>query len=140
VHVAEAFAVELADLALQIGGLLADDMRTELPVGTRFVAFAADLLAGIEDDGDGECMIFPREPHQMRAVLLAHIGGVDNHQLPPLQADFRYGVDQRERVRGGVEAVLIVLDETTAGVRRDHLGRFEMPPGEGRFARAGCAD
>jgi hypothetical protein len=140
VHIAEAFPVERADVALQIGCLLTDDMRAELPVRARLVPLPANVFVGIEYDGDAERVVFLGNPYQMRTVFLAHIGCIDHGQLAPLQADFGDGMHQGERVGGGVQAVLVIVDETAAIVRRDHLGRLEVSPREGRLPRAGRAD
>ena len=140
VDMAEALAAQRAHAAPQGHGLVADDMRAEGAVGAALVAGAADLLAGVHDDGHGQGMPTPRHLQQPGAVLGADIGRVDHGEAPGLEPQVQDGVDEAECLGRGPLVVLVVGDEPAADVGRDDLGRLEMPPGKGRLAGARRTD
>ena len=140
VDVAESLLVEAIDVAFERAQLVADDVRAELAVGAQLVALMRDLLARVDDDGDGHRMVALGQPDQLRAVLLAHVGRVDDDQPAALQARLGDIMDELEGVVGRVVAVLVVVNEAARGVRRHDLGRLEMPRREGRLAGARRAD
>ena len=127
-------------LRLRTRHVVAHHVRPVLPVRPRLVALEADVLAGVEHDGDRQRVIFPDEAHEVRPVLLAHVGGVDDGELAPLQPRLGDEMEQREGIGCRVEAVLVVLHHAAAGVGGDDLGRLEMPVRERRLAGAGGAD
>jgi hypothetical protein len=88
VHVAETLLVDAADVAPQARHVVAHHVRAVLAVGPPRIAFAADVLAWIEHDGDGQRVVFLGDAHELCPVLLAHIGGVNHDDLAPLEAGF----------------------------------------------------
>ena len=115
-------------------------MDAEIAVGAALVALEADALRQIEDEGDGQGMIFAGKGDQRLARLRLDVGGVDDgqlHALKPLGGD---EVKQRESVFGRGLIVLVVGDESSAEIRRDDFGGAEMLLREGRFAAARRAD
>jgi hypothetical protein len=116
VHVAEAFLVDAADVAPQARHVVAHHLRPVLAIGPRLVALMADILAGVEHDGDGQRVEFLGDARQLRPVLLAHIGGVNHDDLAPLEAGLGDDMQEGEGIRRSIEAVLVVLHHAAAGI------------------------
>src|SRR5262245_44724171 len=85
-------------------------------------------------------MVLAREVDERLARLALHVGGIDDGEPPAPEPLFGYVAKRVEGVRGRRLVALIVGDETTEGIRGEHLGRLEVAPGEGRLARAGDSD
>ena len=116
VEVTEALLVDAADIAPETRHVVAHHMRPVLAVGPRLVALVADVLAGVEHDGDGQRVVFLGDAHELRPVLLAHAGGVDDNDLAPLEAGLGDDVQEGEGVSRGIETVLVVLHHAAAGI------------------------
>ena len=134
-------------LALQAGEAAADFLhhalrhgRAEIAVGPGAVALDADIGAGVDDDGDGQGVVAPRQFDPAPAIGGADIGGVDNGEPAVLQPFAGNGLDQVEGVGGCRLVGLVVGDEGAAVIGRDDLGGQEPARGEGGFARTGGAD
>ena len=120
--------------------MVAHHVRAEVAVGTGRVALLAEALRQVENDGDGESVVLAGEAHEVGAVLRADVGGVHHGQASPGEALAGDELDQFEGVPGGRLAVGVVAHHAAGRVRRDHLGRREVPAREGGLARAGRTD
>lgn len=76
----------------------------------------------------------------LTAILGPEIGRVNDGQQAVLQSLASNVIEEFERVTGRCLIVLIVGDETSAVVRRQHLGLFEVLARERRLAGARHSD
>ena len=76
--VAKSFALQSTERTAQALRVVAHDMRPEVPVRARGVAFMADGFGQVEHDGDAQTMPSPRQLHQRLARFRLNIGGVDH--------------------------------------------------------------
>ena len=90
--------------------MVANDVRTKLPVGTKHVAVLAYALGEIEDDGLCKEMELLRQRDQRLSCLRLHIGGVDYRQTTtsePLAHDLMQKI---EGISGRRLVVLVIGD------------------------------
>ena len=136
VHAVEPLAPQTLQGFVQLGALLAHDVRAEAAVLPRAVALLADRLRHVEHDRDREQIVFPGELDERASRLALHVGRV-HHREPRLrQTTAGDEVQDRERVHGRALVVLIVGDQAATEVRGDHLRRREVPARERALARA----
>ena len=140
VDVPEAFASEAPQRAMQLAPLVADDVRTEVAVGSRSIAVVAHALGQIENDGDGQHVVLAGERHQRLARLRLDVRGIDHRQLGAGEPPRGHEMQRRKRVVGRRLVVLVVRDERAEGVRRHHFGRLEVFAGKRRLAAPGRSD
>ena len=116
VHVAKALALQPLERALELPGLVAHHVRTEVALGARRVARQAERLGQVEDDSRREAVIGTGELQQGGAVFAAHAGGVDDGQAPVLEPFRRDVAHQLEGVFRDGEVVLVVANGGAASV------------------------
>ena len=136
----EALASEPAQRTMQLAPLIADDVRTEVAVRPRSIAFVADALGQIQDDGHRQDVVFARKRDERLARLGLDVGRVDDGELPTRQPSRRHEVQGGKGVVGRRLVVLVVRHERAEAIRRHHLGRLEVLAGERRLAAPGRAD
>src|SRR2546425_11657306 len=95
----EAFAFQTPDRATELRSLLADDVRAEVAVGSGGVSFDAELLGNVEDDCHGEDMLGAGQFHEGAASLALDVGGINDSELPCLEA---LGRDEVQDFEGGL--------------------------------------
>ena len=137
VDVAEALASEPAKRPVQLAPLVSDDMRPEVPVRSRSIAFVADALWQIENHRDRQNVILAGQRHKRLACLRLDVRRIDDRELGPGEPTGRHEMQRRERIIGRRLVVLVVRHERTEGVRRHDLRRLEMPLRERRLATPG---
>ena len=138
--VPEALLAQPPERPPQLRGLVADDVRAEVPVGPVPVPLLADPLGHVEDDRHRQAVVLPGQLDQRLAGLGLDVGGVDDRQPPqgePLAGD---EPEHLEGVPGDGLVVLVVRDHRPAGVGREDLGGLEVLAGERALARAAGAD
>lgn len=141
VHLAEALALQAADRSPQFTDVALDDPDRHVgPVGAGRVALGAHLLGHVEDDGDGQHVVLLRQVDQLPPAVLLHTRRVDDRATAGGQALARDVVQDVEGVLRRATVVLVVGDQAPAEVRGDHLGRLEVPAGEGGLAGTRGAD
>src|SRR5271168_2079822 len=59
--IADSFTLQSSERLPQLLQLIANNMRSKLPVGTRHIPILAKPLWEIEDNGHGKDVIFPRK-------------------------------------------------------------------------------
>jgi len=138
--VAEPLSAESLDRLPQQARMVAHHMRTEVAVGTRRVALLAEAPRQVQDDGDGQRMVFAGQANEIGAVFAADVGGVHHGQQPARQAFPGDELHQLEGLRGCCLAGGVVAHHAPAGVGRDHLRRREVLAREPGLAGAGRAD
>ena len=116
------------------------DATTEGTVGAGAVALDADAVEEVENDGDGEAVVAAGDLQQRPPRLRLHVGGVDHGEAAGGQPLFGQEVEDLEGVRRRALVVFVVRHQAAEDVGREHLGRLEEAPGEGRLARAGGSD
>src|SRR5687767_6326795 len=100
VDVAKALALQVAEGTLKLTALLPDDVRAEVPIGTRPVAVLADPFGQIEDDRDRQHVVAPRELDQRLSCLGLDVRRVHDGQesaLESLRANEVEGLERRRR-------------------------------------------
>ena len=98
VHVPEAFAPQAAKRPMQLAPLVANDVRTEVTIGSGSVPLVADALGQIQDDRDGEHVILARQRNERLARLGLDVRRIDDSQLGAGQASRGDEVQRRESV------------------------------------------
>lgn len=96
--------------------LLANDVRTKVPFVPRSIAVLAKALRKIQNDGDGEAMIFTGQFDQRLAGLGLHIRGVDHGQPAQSQALTGDVVQKGKSFVGHGLVVFVVTDHPPASV------------------------
>lgn len=141
VHLAESLALQVAQGAAEFADVAVDDPAGHVgPVGAGGVAFGADVVGHVEDDGDGQDVVLPGQLDQLLSAALLDVGRVDDRTTARRESLARDVVQDVEGVPAGALVVLVVGDQASAEVRGDDLGRPEVPPGESGLARAGRPD
>jgi hypothetical protein len=115
-NVAEAFAFETAKGAAELLGLLDDDVGGEIAVGAGTVALVAEILIDVEDDGDGQAVVFAGEFDEGLAGFLLDVGGVDDGEATGGEALGGDKVEDFEGVRGRRLVVFVIGDKGAAEV------------------------
>ena len=140
VDFAKPFFSEAPQRTLKLQVLVPQNVATEVAVRTTGVAFRADVLRKIEDDGSRENVVFLGQLEEGFARLGLYVGGVDHREQAVLQP-FPYGeIEQIEGVRGSALVVFVVGDPGPAGIGRDGFVGPEMLPGKGALSGPGRAD
>ena len=130
-HAAESLPLQPPDRAREHRVLPGDHPGSEAAVGPRRVPLDAGPLADIEHDRHRQHMMLAGQRHQRPPRVRLHVRGVDHGQPPdgePLGGDH---VQRLEGRRGHRLVVLVVADQAAEEVRGQHLGRPEVPGGEG---------
>ena len=140
VDVPKAFASEASQRTMQLALLIADDVRTEIPVGARPIAVVAHPLGQVENDGDREHMVLAGERDERLASLWLDVRGIDNRQLRASEPSRGHEMQRRKRVVRRRLIVLVVRDERAESIRRHHFGRFEVFAGKRRLAAPRWSD
>lgn len=96
VHVAKAFALQVAKGAAEVGYLAADNVRAELAFGAGLVAGVADLLLEVQHDGHGHDVVAAGELQQWPACLLLDVRRVDDSEASSFEPLRDEVVDERE--------------------------------------------
>jgi hypothetical protein len=99
VNVAEALALEIAQRALELAALLADDVRAEVAIGTLAVPRLTHPLRQVEHDRHRQCVVPARQLDEWLPRLRLDVGRVDDRQQPALQSPCRDVVQHVERRR-----------------------------------------
>ncbi len=86
VHVPEAFAPQPAKRPTQLAPLVANDVGTEVTIGSGSIPLVADALGQIQDDRDGEHVVLPRKRNERLARLGLDVRRIDDSQLGAGQA------------------------------------------------------
>jgi hypothetical protein len=120
--------------------LLAYDVRAEVAIGPRTVPLLADRLRRVEHDRHREEIMLLRELDERLARLALHVGRIDDREARLCEPAAGDEVQDGERVRRRALVVLVIGNQPAAEVRRDHLGRREVPARERALARPGRAD
>ena len=134
VYTPEAFAFQSAHPAAQLITLPADHVRAERPVRPDRVPAYTNVLGQVKYDRYRQDVMLPCQVEQVLAALLLHVGRVDNGDASrgePFPGDVVHDI---EGVLACRLVVLVVGDQTTAEIARDHLGRGEVVAGERRLA------
>ena len=138
---AEALALEPAQRAAELRGLVADDVRAEVAVGPLARCARGRRRSGRSSTiATGSTWCSPASVDERLARLGLHVGRVDDGEpaaREPLAGDV---VQHLEGVVGRGLVVLVVGDQAAAEVGREHLGRREVLAREGRLAGPGGAD
>src|SRR5579862_3451028 len=109
-------------------------MRAKLAVGTAGIAFLAEALANVEDDGDRKHVMLMRKMHKLGAILRPDVCGVYDDEAAKRQPQ---PGDVVQCVKGGLGDSLIIGVVAYDGaivIRANHLGRQEVTRREGAFA------
>ena len=106
--VAEAFALEGGEGAAQLLALAANDVRAEGTVRTMDVAVLADTFGEIQDDGNRERVIAPREGDEGSAGIGLDVGGVHDGEASGRETLGGDVVQHVKGVCGGGEVILVV--------------------------------
>ena len=104
----KALAPESTHGPMELAPLLADDMRTESAIGSGTVAFVADSLRQIEDDGHRQDVIFAGKRHERLTRLRLNVRGVDYGESSAGQPTRCHEVKRGKRISGCRLIVLIV--------------------------------
>jgi hypothetical protein len=100
----------------------------------------ADVRRQVEDNRYRQAVVLTGQRDQRSAGLGLHIGGINHRQSPRGQALGRDEMEDLEGLRCGRLRRFGVRNQGAACIRRQHLGRLKMSPGEGGFPRPGGAD
>ena len=120
--------------------LLCDDAMGKVAVWAVFVALAAEALGHVEDDGDGEDVMFFSQCDEGFARAFLYAGGVDNGEFVIGEAFGGYVVEGFKRLFCDGLVGFVVAEESAEVVGGEDFGRFEVSFGECGFARARYAD
>jgi hypothetical protein len=101
---------------MQLALLIADDVRTEIPVGSGPVAVLAYPLGQVENDGDREHMVLAGERHERLASLWLDVRGIDNRQLRASEPPRGHEMERRKRVVSRRLVVLVVRNERAESI------------------------
>src|SRR5262245_34422957 len=112
----EAFPPEPPDRTSHLLGLLADDVRTEVPIRTRRVALVAELRWQVHDDRDRQAVVLARKCDERLPRLRLNVGRIDDRELAGGKALGRDEVEHLERIARRGLAVLVVAHESAAEV------------------------
>jgi hypothetical protein len=124
--VADAFSLQPAQGTAELLGLIANDVRPELPVRTKYVAILTHSLREVEDNRLCEEMKLLCQRDQRLPCLWLDVSCVDYRQTAtsePLAHDF---VQQVEGIADSRLVVLVIGYERTAEVRGDDFCRQEV--------------
>jgi hypothetical protein len=105
-----------ADGAPELLDLLADNVRTEVPIRPRPVSLLAELFREVEDQSHRQTVVPPRELEEGLSSLALHVGGVHDGELLLLAPLRRDEVEDFVGFRGGSLIVLVVRHEPAAEV------------------------
>ena len=119
--------------------LAPDGPRGRAAVPALLVVLEAHVQGDVEHDGGGEHVPSACEFDDGLAVLGLRVGGVDHGEAAEFEALVHDGVKQLEGGRGDRLVGRVVADEGSAVVARHDFSGGEVPAGERRLARAGCA-
>src|ERR1700735_339121 len=115
-------------------------MRSELPVGTKYVAILTHSLREIEDNGFCEEVKLFGQSDQRFPCFWLDVGCINNREpsaCEPLTHDLMQKI---EGVSGSRLVVFVIGDKCSAEVRRDDLRGKKVLPSERRLAGTGGAD
>src|SRR5690606_20117085 len=81
----ESFPLQAAEAAVERSDVVANHMRSDLPIGALAVAVLAHALAGIQHDGNRQRVIRSRNPNVLPPILRPQVGGVHHREPSILQ-------------------------------------------------------
>ena len=76
----ETLSFKIPQRLAKLRSLLADDMRTKIPIWATLVAFMAKFLGQIENNRHWQAVIFARQRNQRLARLRLNIRGINDCQ------------------------------------------------------------
>ena len=134
--VAKTLALQATQRAPHLLCLIANHVRTELPVGAGNVPLVAQLLRQVKDDCSRQNVVLPRKLDQRLAGLRLHVGRVNDCQPSERKPLAHDRMQQIERCVGYRLVVFVVGDESTACVGRNDFGRQKMPAAKDWICRS----
>jgi hypothetical protein len=132
--VAKPFLFEVPERAVELKALVAHHVIAEIAVRAAGVTLAAHLLRHIEHQRNRKAVVLARERDERLPCLGLDIGRIDHCQAAGLQALPGDELQHLESRSGRRLVVLVVRDQPAAVVRRQDLGRQEMPAGKRRLS------
>ena len=113
-NMAKSFALQAAKRATQILKLAMCDMIAETTVGADLIAVLTDSFRHIENDGDREAMILPRELHKRFAIFGLYISGIGDGQSAGAKTLRSDEMENFERVIGCGEIIFVIRNHRAA--------------------------
>ena len=123
---ADAFSLQPAQGTAELLRLVANDMRPELPVGTKHVAILTYALREVEDNRLCEEMKLLRQCDQRLPCLGLDIRCVNHRQTTTSEPLTHNLMQQVKGIAGSRLVVFVIGYERTAEVRGDDLRRQEV--------------
>src|SRR5262245_13652769 len=136
VNVTEAFAAETAQRTVELALLVANNVRPKIAVWPRAIPVVADSLGKIQNNGDGQHVVFARQRDQRLPRLGLNVGRVDDRQASTNEPARSNKVQCGEGIIRRGLVVLVVRHECPESVRRQHLCWLEVLSRERRLAAA----
>ena len=136
----DSFAFQSAQRTPELLGLIANNMRSKLPIRAKNVAILAQPLRKVEDNGLREEVVLLRQRNERLASLRLDIRGIDYGESSTRESLPNDLVQEIEGVPRCGLIVLVVRNKRAAKVRGNDLCRQEVLAGKRRLAAAGRPD
>jgi hypothetical protein len=128
--VTDSLAFQTAQRTPELLGLVANNMRSKLPIRAKSIAILAQPLGKIKDNGLGKDVELLRESDEGFASLWLNIRSINYGESSTRESLSNDLVQEIERVPRGGLVVLVVRNKRPAKVRRNYLCREEVLAGK----------